>query len=50
MWISMDDDLPEVVFCSYCGRNIWAIINKNTDPKTLICKECKDKERYKNND
>ena len=34
---------PEVFWCSYCGKNIWAIPNNIVDPNQLICSECKDK-------
>jgi hypothetical protein len=33
--------VPEVVYCSYCGRKIWAVIYPNTQPEELICDECK---------
>ena len=31
---------PEVVFCSYCGCNIWVVITPRTQPENLICSEC----------
>ncbi len=36
---------PEVFWCSYCGKNIWAIPENIVDPKQLICDSCLKKHK-----
>lgn len=41
----MEDNNPEVYWCSYCGKNIWAVVTKMTKPEQLICDECRERRR-----
>lgn len=36
---------PEVYYCSYCGKNIWSVVNPLTHPEQLICSDCSEEKR-----
>jgi hypothetical protein len=43
---NMMNNEPEIVWCSYCGKNIWVVLTPRTQPEQLICNDCEKDKKY----